>query len=265
MKKNEIESLIRHIENCTDTQIEHELEAVQIIIENLFESKKYSAISNLYLGLPGYHKELCSFEAAFSLAHQKKDFEAIEAYENLLKFQPRNTTVLFNLHLLKIDQDDIHGAFNLISKAHDLEPEDNKIKKQFIKLKEYTDELQQIDERFRNASLLISSENEYVVNRLNNFITNFKKDPEQYNFKLVIPRWKFQALIGADREKAYSLSEQWIEKFYIRKTGNRNQHRALEFELNPYLENSIKNASLRKIETKWIKGFENLNTEYLDH
>jgi hypothetical protein len=96
------------------------------------------------------------------------------------------------------------------------------------------------------------------------FIANTKADPECNKWRMPIPRWKFRVLMQTDEQKSLSLLDQWIEKGYLRKTGDRGNYGELVYEINPYLEKGLKGLKKSKVPSKWINGIESLNIEKLE-
>ncbi len=62
--------------------------------------------------------------------------------------------------------------------------------------------------------------------------------------------------MGTDEQKAFSLLDQWLEKAYLRKTGNRGHYNEFEYEVNPFLEDGISKLKPTKINQNWIDGYQ---------
>jgi hypothetical protein len=67
-----------------------------------------------------------------------------------------------------------------------------------------------------------------------------------------------------DEQKAFSLLDQWLEKGYLRKTGDRGTYHEIVYEINPYLEKGLKALKKTKLPTKWIDGIESINLQTLE-
>jgi hypothetical protein len=102
------------------------------------------------------------------------------------------------------------------------------------------------------------------VSTLKYFIRNFKADKDLSAGFLLIPKWKFRVLMGTDEQKAKSLLEQWLNKGYLRKTEKKGEYGEGIYEINPYLEEKLKQVEDIKIPQKWITGFEELNADKLN-
>ena len=75
--------------------------------------------------------------------------------------------------------------------------------------------------------------------------------------------WKFRVLMQTDEQKAHSLLDQWLEKGYIRRTGERGHYGEHIYQINPYLEQELKNVKRTKVPEQWIVGIENITVERL--
>ena len=100
------------------------------------------------------------------------------------------------------------------------------------------------------------STNDFVITKLNAFIINVMNDSTFKSGRIPIPAWKFTELMNTDKQKAESLKEQWLKKYYIRNTEDRGEHNELIYELNPFLKQEIEKINNRKLNVKWIEGIE---------
>jgi len=102
-----------------------------------------------------------------------------------------------------------------------------------------------------------------ILRRLKEFLGNLSGESEYRDRQLPIPKWKFRILMRTDQPKADSLAEQWLERGYIRRTGERGGHGEHVYEINPYLEEGVKLVESLKYPSNWISGIESVNRERL--
>jgi len=235
------------------------------LVYDLWEEKDYSSIVELYKWrLLSANEALFSFEVAYALAQCKCDSDAEHVYSQVLQRSPRNSSVLNNLSLLKWDREDIDGAWELIQRAKAIAPEDEIIDRNYNSLKTIIDDRRAKEEEFRLAVDRISTENDFVLSKLRCFLDNARKDRDFDKFVLPIPTWKFKVLMGTDQQKASSLADQWLEKAYIRRTGERGPHNEHIYEINPYLRKAIDRVEGTKVPKQWSTGIQLLDAEQLE-
>lgn len=222
-------------------------------IVDLFNSKFIEPKTNLYL-----------FEVAYALVEQGFEAKAEPVYEHIVKKQPNNSSALNNLSNIKKNKGHIDKAFDLIQRAYEIEPDDEIISNNYNSLSSSIREKEEIESNFKYAITFLEKENDFVLEKLFNFITNTKKDRDFNNYIMPIPRWKFKILMGTDEQKAFSLLDQWLEKGYLRKTGDRGQYNELVYEINPYIEKGLSELKPSKINKNWINGINNLNADFLE-
>lgn len=126
--KKEVKSLY------TDEQ-ELAFDLANEIITLLFEDKQYDLIVDLYSSKFLINKQrIFSFELAYALNERNKSDDAELIYEDLLKQEPNNTSMLNNLHLIYKKNDKTDDAWNLIRRAYELNPSDEVISRNFESL-----------------------------------------------------------------------------------------------------------------------------------
>jgi len=257
-RKKEISALVEgdYSEEGIDLCIE--------LVKELFQEKEYSKIVDVYQSnlLPNEH--LVLFELAYSLVATGYKNEAEKFYEALLKKDPKNSSALNNLSNLKKEKGHIENAFDLIQMAYSIAPKDQIISSNYNNLLSIVQEREETEKKYQAAIKLLEKENDFVIDKLKAFVTNTKTDPEFKTGLMPIPRWKFRVLMQTDEQKANSLLDQWIDKGYIRKTGDRGNYGELVYEINPHLEKGLKGLKKSKVPSKWINGIQNLNTEKLE-
>lgn len=152
----------------------------------------------------------------------------------------------------------------MISKAYEIEPEDELITNNFDSLNQIIIEQKEREQKFKHSLIHLERENKFVIDKLKNFINNAKNDKNYENGILPIAKWKFKVFMKTDEQKADSLRTQWLDKEYIIDTGQRGSYYEVIYEINPYLEKAISEVRLKTINPNWIKGIENLNSEKLE-
>ena len=230
----------------------------------MYTEKCYGQIVELY-NMPAIKNKstLYMFEVAYSLADTNKNDEAERIYEYLLERSPKNTSILNNLHILKKRKGDIDSAYDLISKAYKITKSDEIISKNYSSMYDIVEERKQIDEQFKVALIRLQKENDFVLEKLRNFLLAAKKDSDFKNGIIPIASWKFKVLMKTDEQKADSLKEQWLDRGYLRRTGDRGNYQEHVYQINPYIETNINKIKGNKIPAVWIKGIENINGEKL--
>lgn len=245
------------MEKATETCIE--------LIDELFEEKDFSKIVEIFhSNLITSKEHLFVFEVAYSLVEKGFKKEAEKVYEYLLDLDPRNSSVLNNLSNIKKENGLTEQAFDLIQRAYEIEPNDEIISRNYNNLFSIVQEKEEIERKHQAAIKLLERENDFVIDKLRAFVVNTKGDPECKNWRMPIPRWKFRVLMQTDEQKSLSLLDQWLEKGYLRKTGDRGVYGELVYEINPYLEKGLKGLKRSKVPAKWIEGIESLNIEVLE-
>jgi len=92
----------------------------------------------------------------------------------------------------------------------------------------------------------LPKENEFVIQKLQAFFSNAKKDSDFKDNRMAIPRWKFKVMMGTDEQKSLSLLDQWLNKGYVRKTGDRGYYSEHIYELNPLILRNISKLKPKK-------------------
>ncbi len=234
------------------------------LIEELFRDKQYDLICDLYGSKFLEFKEpIYCFELAYALSDQRKYDDAEIIYKILLGNDPDNTSILNNLHIILKRNGQIDGAWNLIRKANDLNPNDDIISKNFESLAETILARDEKNALFKSAVKKIEKENSFVLDKLSNFLSNSRRDTEYKNCIIPIPKWKFKVLMGTDDQKAQSLLQQWLDKGYLYKTGDRGQYNELVYEINPHISSAIQVTEPQNVNENWINTLSNLNAETL--
>lgn len=244
---------------------EDALELAQLLIEDLWEEKDYAHIVEVYDAPDLQPKEsLYSFELAYALVERKRNSDAERIYETILESEPQNSSVLNNLHIIKKGKDQLEEAWKLIQRAKEISPKDEIIDRNYNSMKSLFEERKGVLEQFRASLSRIQKENDFVLEKLRTFVSNVLKDPACKKHLIPIPKWKMRTLMGTDESKASSLTDQWLERGYLRRTGNRGEYGEHVYEINPYLKAALDSAEWSRVPKSWADGIKALDGEHLE-
>jgi tetratricopeptide (TPR) repeat protein len=263
MTQKELKEKIKYLKSLQEEENwEKAHEEAEELVKKLFSEKKYKEIVELDKSLKCVP---IAFEVAYAYVKLGDLDKGEEIYETLLSIpgEENNPAILNNLSNIKKSKGKIDEAFKLIKKAYSIASEDEIIKLNYDNLAKIIQEKEEIDSLYKNAKNNLKKETSWAIKKLNSFLNNVRKDKEFRNNKIEIPNWKFKVLIGTDELKAESLKEQWLQKGYIRDTGERGEHFAHIYEINPYLFNFLQETIPIQINNAWFEGFENINIDEL--
>jgi hypothetical protein len=120
-----------------------------------------------------------------------------------------------------------------------------------------------IRQNFRAALDYLHDESSEGIRKLEIFLKNLKREEDFRKNSMPIPGWKFGVLMEAEPQEAEDLAEQWIQKSYLRPTGERNTQLIPIYEVNPFLEAELPKIH-KQLPPKWLTGIEVLNIENLE-
>jgi tetratricopeptide (TPR) repeat protein len=241
-----------------------EAEALDLV-DALHTEKKYSLTVELYHSTFVQPKELLwVFEVAYALVDQRDQSEAEKIYEHIINEEPKNSASLNNLSNIKKEKGEIDEAFSLIQRAHDIEPDDEIISSNYEALLSLVREKEELNQLYKHTLSYLPKENEFVIQKLQAFFSNAKKNIDFKDNRMLIPRWKLKVMMGTDEQKSLSLLDQWLNKGYVRKTGDRGSYNEHIYELNPLILKNISKLKPKKINPPWLKGIEQLNADSLE-
>jgi tetratricopeptide (TPR) repeat protein len=242
-----------------------ELEAIELVKE-LHAEKNYSFTVELYQSPFVDPKEgLWIFEVAYALNEAKQQPDAEKIYEYLADQDSQDSSVLNNLSNIKKQTGKIDEAFDLIQRAYQINPKDEIVSRNYEALLAIVRERDERDQIYKHALTYLPRENEFVIQKLQSFFSAAKKDKGFRDHQIPIPRWKFKVMMGTDEQKALSLIDQWIEKGYLGKTGQRGNYKEHIYELNPFLSAELLHLKPKKLNQRWIRGLEQLNVDTLEN
>jgi len=229
------------------------------LVHQLFADKMFSEIVDLYTSEFVNPKDhLWIFEVAYALKEQNHSDAAEGIYEHILKSDSQNTAVLNNLSIIKKEKGEITISYELIQRAFELNPTDEIISRNHESTTLVFREREEIDAKYKYAITYLERENEFVIGKLKAFEHNVRKDKDLKEERISIPRWKFKVLMETDDQKALSLLEQWLDKGYLRRTGERGYYNEHIYEINPYLKKGLATLKPTKINPRWVTGISEL-------
>lgn len=237
------------------------------LCNNLHNEKKYEDIIKSYNKVSKIISDktlLYNFELAFSCVELKDENSAEKIYEYILTNDPNNSAVLNNLSNIKKKKRRFKKAFDLISKAFQIEPNDEIITNNYDTLNQILSEQRELESKFKHSLTFLERENDFVISKLKLFIQNAKKDENYNNGIIPIAKWKFKVFMQTDEQKAESLREQWLDKYYIINTGQKGNYYETVYEINLFLEKALINLKKNEVNPNWIKAIEVLNVKSLE-
>ena len=266
MKRKEFTEKIEYIHQIINNETDDDLYSeLSTLINDLFVNKNYDFLSELYYSeLKDYIDYTLYFPIAYSLAEKRYYEDAENLYRKILEEEKNNPSVLNNLSNLLKNKKKYSEAFLLISKAKELDPSDDIIVNNYNSLSKIMEDIAYKESFFEEARTKLCNENQFVRNKLTIFIRNCKMDKDYENGKLQIPNWKFKVLIQTDETKAESLKRQWLNKGYIIDTSEKADNFVKIYEINPHIEEELKEIEFKSINDNWITGIEKLSIENLD-
>ena len=249
----------------TNGRKEDALELARFLIDDLWEEKDYAHIVEVY-DIPDLQpkERLYSFELAYALVEGKRNSDAERIYEAILENDPKDSSVLNNLHIIKKDKDQVEEAWKLIQRAKEISPKDEIIDRNYNSMKALFEERKGILEQFKASVGRIQKENDFVIEKLRSFISSALKDPSCNKHLIPIPKWKMRVLMGTDESKASSLTDQWIDRGYIRRTGDRGDYGEHVYEINPYLRKTLDSVKRSQVPKSWADGIQALDGVHLE-
>lgn len=236
------------------------------VVEYLFANKVYDRvirIANLLtpdeIGTVDFW-----FELAYSFVETEDSINAQRAYKLEIERNPESSASFNNLSLIYEKDGLYEEAIKYISEARKLEPDKELYERNFKRIKSRLNEKLQRDREFEESIKKLENETDFAISKLNYFIKNAKSESSFVDNKLAIANWMFPKLIGANKEMAHSLKEQWLDKGYLIKTNERTDNNVAVFFINPLVEKTLEEISVCKIDDKWTTGISSITKEALE-
>lgn len=264
MYKKDYNARLKLIKETINTNDNRARSLYESLVNDLYSEGDYELIIELYDIQKLKYLSSNSFYTAFMLKNKNRDKEAEKIYNNILEKEPNNTSVLNNLSVI-VEQQDVYVALRLIERAYELISDDEIISNNYDRIKTKVEEIEKINRNFKISARNVENENVFVRNKLSCFFENVEtvEGFDKEKNIVAIPNWQFKVLMKTDEIKADSLRKQWIDKGYIIETNERNEHRVIKYQINPYIINALNTIEEFKIKDSWINGIEHINKDYL--
>lgn len=269
--KKDIESLYSNlIKDISDSfSIKQKLVSsytLKSIIKHLFSKEDFGKITRI--GNLLNPDEISTvdfwFELAYSFGETGDKLNARKAYEAEIQINSESSASYNNLSIIYEKNEEFSEALKCISEARKLEPDKELYERNFNRIKQLVNEENQKKIEFEKSTSNLENETDFAISKLSYFIKNIKSDSNFVNNSIPIANWMFPKLIGANKELANSLKEQWLDKGYISKTNERTEKNVIFYSLNPFIENAIGKLNACKVDEKWVNGFSAITKDVLE-
>jgi tetratricopeptide (TPR) repeat protein len=266
------ENLISDLENWNDLS-KHIAYYISDLFQLFFEDKSYQKIIDLSLF---FSKDQILendglFRLAYVYAEVKQNAKAEEMYQYYLQKRGDNTAVLNNLANLFDLRGEYSGAIALYKRGLLIDSKNENLNsnlklstKKLSLANEKAAQEKSLQQEYQLAVNLLKNENDFVLDKLGQFIDRIKNDPDFDNWKVAIPRYNFQKYLAVNKQIADSLLTQWLKKQYLLDTKERNDHNVIVYSINPYLREEIDRIQKHKIPHQWVEGFVGLSADVLE-
>src|SRR3989339_449405 len=236
------------------------------IIKHLFSKEDFGKITRIgnLLNPDEISKVGFWFDLAYSFGETGDKLNARKAYDIAIEINPESSASYNNLSIIYEKNEEFSEALRCISEARKLEPDKELYERNFNRIKQLVNEDNQRKLEFEKSTSNLENETDFAISKLSYFINNIKSDSNYTNNSIPIANWMFPKLIGANRELANSLKEQWLDKGYIIKTNERTENKVFFYFLNPFIENAIEKINACKLDEKWVNGFSAITKDMLE-
>jgi tetratricopeptide (TPR) repeat protein len=240
-------------------------ELTLFLIQDLFQERKFAKIVELfYSDFCDPRENFYTFEVAYALSEAGYLEEAENIYESLLQNGSVNSAILNNLSHIKESKNQLKEAFELIRQAYELDPHDEVIAGNYLNLLALIQKQEAIQQTYQKAGEHLQDEQDFVIEKLKTLVKNLKQEEEFQNYRMTIPPWKFSVLMETNSQQAELLKHQWLEKGYLRDTGQRGAQLIPIYELNPFLEEELYKIQRKEVPVEWVEGVQELTVENLE-
>jgi len=269
--KKEIKSLYSNLINDISNSFSIKQKLVssytlKSIIKHLFSNEDFGKITRIgnLLNPDEISKVDFWFELAYSFGETGDKSNARKAYVAEIEINPESSASYNNLSIIYEKNEEFNEALKCISEARKLEPDKELYERNFNRIKQLVNEDNQRKLEFEKSINNLENETDFAISKLGYFINNIKSDSNFANNCIPIANWMFPKLIGANKELANSLKEQWLDKGYISKTNERTDNNVIFYSLNPFIENAIEKLNACKVDEKWVNGFSSITKDVLE-
>ncbi|MCA6067810.1 tetratricopeptide repeat protein [Chryseobacterium sp. RG1] len=238
-----------------------------------FDDQSYQKIIDLssFFSKDQLSENDCLFRLAYAYAELDQNTKAEEMYQDYLLKNGDSTAVLNNLGNLFDSRGDYTGAIALYKRGLLIDSKhenlNSNLKVTMKKLSLANEKAAQeisLQQEYQSAVNLLKNENDFVLDKLAQFIDRIKNDAAFDNWKVPIPRYNFQKYLAVNKQVADSLLTQWLKKQYLVDTKERDDYNVIIYSINPYLREEINRIQKHKIPQKWVDGFVGLSADTLE-
>ncbi|MBK8920293.1 MAG: hypothetical protein IPM81_02110 [Saprospirales bacterium] len=192
------------------------------IIKSIFDKGLYDNVYSLTSFFSDEYLQNDSttcFNCAYCFNHVGNKEKAKEFYTHYIDNHGNSGAVLNNLALIYESEGNTINAKVMFEKAVAIDPNNEKVISNLERITNHENEKikereenEKIQIQYKEASQRISFENDYVLEKLSNFIKNSSESSGFKNGKIALPEWRIPPFMQATKEKALSLKEQFIGK-----------------------------------------------------
>jgi len=243
-----------------DSGPEEAVNLVAQLIRRLHQSGQYGEVAKLFGSqiCQDYEGSFRTFEIAYALNECGSLEKAGEIYEELSYADHPDPAVLNNLGVIRQKEGKLRESIRLFRRAAKLDPDKKLYKNNMVPAENELSEQVRLKSSYMEAAETVRKENEYVVGRLLLFYNNATGDPDYCKGRIPMPRWKFNKMAGLPDNRADAVLGRWVEKGYLRDTGESGRYNERVYELNPYLHKELARLRPVKVKPEWVTGFENV-------
>ncbi len=246
---------------------------IEKLFNILFEDKNYQKIIDLskFFSLSKLSEFKVLFKLGYSYAALNQNVKAEEIYQCEIQNNGKTAAVLNNLGNLFDSRGDHTGAIELYKQGLLIDNKDDtlnsniqKSKKKLALADKKAAQEKSLLQEYQMAINLLSKENDFVLDKLSQFIERIKTDPEFDDWRLPIPRFNFPKYLEVSKQIADSLLTQWLKKQYLVDTKSRDDYNVIIYAINPYIEKEILRLKKHKIPNHWVNSFVTLSADTLE-
>lgn len=265
MNKTNFNKRIKEILNNDDDKLIY-LEMDELVKE-LHDAEDNQKLIQLYMNVKTRTYINSDDRIAFYLLKDSKYDECIEICKNILEKEPKHLQANFLLSNAYLMTNKIELANKIALLLVENYEERDFVIEYYNRVSEIVENLKEEDKIFHDASENLIFENDFVINKLSNFIKSFLNDSDynSENGTLEIASWKFSQMMRVDNALAESLKNQWLQKKYIIDTKRRGNYAVKIYKINPYLKDKIKEKSQTRINQGWLNSINKINQNYLNN
>lgn len=246
---------------------------LETIITTLFKAELFQTIITFvtYFTQKQLEEANLLFELAYSSSKLGDDDNAYKLYLRLFELNPNSSGACNNLGVIAGKKKDFAQAVDWYKKGLIIDQNDelikNNLKSSQQRLAEQQEEVKikrRLEQEQMEAIAQLKKESDFALDKLSAFLANIKKESGFKDGKLAIPKNRFPQLMGAQKQFADSLRDQWLSKKYLTETGERNEFQVMVYAINPHIEVELTRLENFKLPAHWIAGIASMTPEKLE-